>query len=72
MSVFCDTPFCAHSDTVCYQANEDVLRRLLNQCGKDGKTPLHLASLADKPEIVISMLCYGNYELVLLVLKVNT
>ena len=42
------------------QAKEDVLCRLLNERGKDEKTPLHLAAEADKPEIVISLLNHGK------------
>ena len=38
-----------------------MLVALLNECDKDGKTPLHLACLADKPDVVVAMLCHGNF-----------
>jgi len=41
------------------QATVEVLVPLLNQCNKEGNTPLHLACQADKPDIVKAMLCAG-------------
>jgi len=45
--------------TACEQATEEVVVPLLNQCNKEGNTPLHLACQADKPDIVKAMLCAG-------------
>ena len=47
-------------EIVFWQAKEDVLSKLLNERGKDEKTPLHLAAEADKPDIVISLLNHGK------------
>ena len=41
--------------------NEKVMISLLNQCNKEGNTPLHLACQADKSDIVKAMLCAGNF-----------
>ena len=38
----------------------EVMVSLMNQCNKEGNTPLHLACQADKPEIVKAMLCAGS------------
>jgi len=45
--------------TTSEQAKGEVLISLLNQCNKEGNTPLHLACQADKPDIVKAMLCAG-------------
>jgi len=45
--------------TASKQATPEVMATLLNQCNKDGNTPLHVACQADKPDIVKAMLCSG-------------
>jgi len=45
--------------TASQQATSDVLSALLNECNKEGNTPLHVACQADKPDIVKAMLCAG-------------